>query len=192
METNRPSTIDILKQTDLLNDVLNLRKNGYSYEQIVEKTNRALPEGLTISKTSLARMIEKHYPDLAGIVAKKRQNNLILKFASQIDIVQETMELFYKAKDLMQKLEDDAENRGAILNPTQFKQVAEIMIALTRQTTDIQKEMSEYSNIKKFIEVVIQILHEEAPELLPIVMDRLNVIRDTKWFANIVRRHIDD
>jgi hypothetical protein len=51
---------------------------------------------------------------------------------------------------------------------------------------NIQKEINDYNNVRRFMEVVIETLSDECPEQIPAIVDRLRTTKGTQWFADIL------
>lgn len=170
-------------------DVVNLRKAGLSYQQIADELNQSgkVPEEDPLDKYVVMRFLDK-LPELAKEIVKEDKRRLIAVVNNNLDISYEVQSLFSKSKALLESMEDDAYNNGRTLDPYRFKAVVSEMREMLKQMTEIQKEINDYNNVRKFMEIVLMTLKEECPEKIPIIAERLKLAKGTQWFADIVAR----
>jgi len=57
------------------------------------------------------------------------------------------------------------------------------MREMLKMMIEIQKELNDYENTKKFMEIVMETVAEECPQSIPIIIDRLKMSRETKWIG---------
>lgn len=170
---------------------VNLKMSGLSYREIADELNRTgkVAEDDSITKYSVMRFLEK-LPDTCKAVAADNRKRLVDVVNQSMDIVHETGVLFNKTKLLLELLEEDCASKGRIVDPYRYKALASEMRELLKQMTDIQKEINDYQNIRKFLEIIVTTLQEECPEKLPIIIERLKSSKSSQWFADVVGKKI--
>lgn len=105
---------------------------------------------------------------------------------TQFDVIQEVGLLYARTRKLLEQMEDDAELRKKMVNPYQFKAVSSEMREMLNTMLEIQREVNDYENIRRFMEIVLQTLAEEVPDKIPIIVEKLRVTKGTAWFASIL------
>lgn len=170
-------------------DCIMLYKSGLSYEKIAEELNASgkVPPDDPISKFAVMRFI-KEYPDLNKEIVRESKARLVKVVDANINIINETIDLFKRSKEILEKMAEDAELKNRHINPYQFKAIASEMRELLKMMTEIQKEINDYQNIKKFMEIVIEVLYEEVPEKIPVIAEKLKLAKGTQWFANLLEK----
>lgn len=168
-------------------DCVNLRKSGLSYQEIAEELNASgkVPADDPIDKFVVMRFLEK-IPTITKQLVAEDKRRLLNVVNTNFDIIEEVNTLFGKTKALLEMMEEDAANKGKIINPYQFKAVTSEMRELLNQMMTIQKEINDYKNVRKFMEIVLQTLQEEVPDKIPIIAEKLRMTQGTQWFANII------
>ncbi|MGA4519212.1 hypothetical protein ACPA0F_18300 [Solibacillus silvestris] len=170
-------------------DVVMLRQSGMSYQQIAEELNAGdkVPADDPLDKYVIMRFLEK-LPQIQQQLVKEDKRRLVSVVNANMDIVHEITDLYGKTKMLLAMMEEDAMDRGRAMDPYRFKAIASEMRELLKQMTDIQKEINDYDNIRKFMEIVLETLKEEAPESIPVIAQKLRLTKGTNWFADMVSR----
>lgn len=170
-------------------DCVMLRQGGMSFQQIADELNQSgkVPESDPLDKYVVMRFFEK-LPEVQKQIIKEDKRRLVAVVNNNLDIIHEINELFGKTKMLLQHMEDDAYERGRTLDPYRFKAVASEMREMLKQMTEIQREINDYNNIRKFMEIVMQTLKEEAPDAIPTIAARLKMTKGTTWFSDMVGR----
>lgn len=170
-------------------ECIELRQKGYSLQQIADELNKSgkIPEDDPLDKYVVLRYLEK-VPVIENQLTTEGAKKYMQLVTDEFDIIFETTNLFNKTKRLLEAMEDEAIAKNKIMNPYQFKAVASEMRELLTQMANIQKEVNDYNNVRKFMEIVIQVLQEEAPDKIPIIVDKLKMVKDTQWFAEIMNR----
>lgn len=170
----------------LENDCVNLRKAGLSYREIADELNASgkVPAHDQINQNSVARFLST-IPKLTKQLVKEDRSRLLQVVNTNFDIIHEINTLFGKTKTLLEQMEQEAQERNRIINPYQYKAVVSEMREMLKQMLEIQKEVNEFDNIRKFMEIVLQVIQEEAPEVMPIIARRLRMTKDTQWFADL-------
>jgi len=82
--------------------------------------------------------------------------------------------------------------KGRNIDPYRFKAVASEMRELLKQMVEIQKEINDYNNVRKFMEIVMSVLQKEVPDKIPIIIEELKIAKGTQWFANMMRKKVED
>lgn len=165
----------------------NLKQVGLSYSQIADELNATgkVPENDKIDKAVVARFFDK-LPKITKEIVSRSDNKIMKVVNSNLDVIFETTNLFNKTKFLLDDIERDAYDKGKLVDPYRYKALASEMRELLKQMMEIHKEINDYKNIKKFIEIIIQTVSEEAPSALPIIIERLKACRESHWFGDIV------
>lgn len=169
-------------------DCVNMRKAGFSLQEIADELNRSgkVPEGDSIDKFVVARFLEK-VPEVTRQLVSENKGRLLEVVSTNFDILEEVNMLFLKAKFLLENLEEDAARFNRPVDPYRWKAVVSEMREMLRQMTEIQREINDYNNVRKFMEIVIKVIQEEAPDKLPIIADKLKEIKNTQWFSSILK-----
>lgn len=193
----KPITAEILDrrkiskvtQYGLQEDVIRLRQEGYTLQGIADELNNSgkVPEDDRINKHVVLRYLN-------SIPITKQQmfyidKDQFLKTESfSFDIIGEVAELFVKTKNMMAYMEDDCNEKNIPMNPSHFKALVSEMRGLLDQLGGLQKEVHDYNNVRKFMEIILTILEEEAPEKIPAIADRLKMTQGTQWFAGLMNK----
>lgn len=174
-------------QYKLEEDCVNLRKLGYSFQKIADELNASgkVPEDDPIDKYVVMRFLEK-IPEVQKQLVRENKGRLLEVVNTNFDIIHEVNHLFGKTKALLEAMEEDAYEKGKLVDPYRFKAVASEMRELLKQMTDIQREINDYKNIRRFMEIVLETLQEECPDKIPIIAEKLRLAKGTTWFADIV------
>ena len=170
---------------------VNLKMSGLSYQQIAEELSMSekVPKDDRIDKFVVARFLEK-LPEVTKQIAGDNRKRLISVVNSSMDVIHETGILFHKTKTLLEMMEEDAAQKDRMIDPYRYKALASEMRELLKQMTEIQKEINDYQNIRKFLEVIVSVLQEECPDQLPAIVEKLKLTKSAQWFAEIVGRKL--
>lgn len=170
-------------------DVVRMRMEGDSYQTIADALNASdkVPTDDPIDKYVIMRFLEK-IPNLDTQITVAQKKKLAQSVSDTFDIIFEVTSLFHKTKTLLELMEDDAISKGRYVDPYRFKAVVSEMRELLLQMTNIQKEVNDYNNIRKFMEIVMTILQEEAPQAIPAIVEKLKIVKGTHWFAEMMNR----
>lgn len=168
-------------------ETIALRRAGKSYQEIADVLNATgkVPEFDKIDKFVVSRFLEK-IPKVAKEIVKNNEERMIEAVYINFDIIQETNALYQRSKTLLDELDNKARNEGKIVNPYQFKAVVSEMREMLKQMTEIQKEINDYNNVRRFMEIVLETLYDEVPDKIPAIIERLKLNQGTTWFANIM------
>lgn len=171
----------------VVEDVIHLRESGLSYREIVEDINSSgkVPEDDPISIDNVSNFLE-NVQKVKRNIYHKSEGRIIKAIDKSFDIIYEVDNLFQRTKNLLGQMENDAEERGKYVNPYQYKAVCSEMRELLSQMIEIQKEVNDYKNVQKFMEVILETLEEEVPDKIPIIVNKLKGIKETKWFSDIL------
>jgi DNA repair ATPase RecN len=173
-------------------DCAYLRKSGLSYKDITSELNNSgkVPLECVLTEKQVIEFLTIELPKAEQRVARRQRNAVTEIVKTNLDIVKETTSLYGKCKNLMDSLEERAENANTCIDPYRFKAVASEMRELLKQMTDIQKEINDYDNIRKFMDIVISVVQEEAPDCIPAIAEKLRISKGTQWFADIVNHRM--
>lgn len=174
-------------------DVVNLRMSGMSYQQIADEMNASgkVPDNDPLDKYVVMRFFEK-LPEVSKQIVKEDRRRLVQVVNNHLDIIHEVTSLFNKTKMLLEAMEEDAYEKGKFVNPYQYKAVVSELREFLKQMTDIQKEINDYNNIRKFMDIVLTTLREECPDKIPVIAEKLKLARGTAWFADMMRGNVND
>jgi hypothetical protein len=194
MEDKKITVVSPTKQSKIVkykleDDCVNLRRSGFSYQEIADELNNSgkVPAEDKIDKYVIARFLEK-IPEITKALVQEDKRRLLEVVNTNFDVFYEINSLFSKTKMLLEFMEEDAAEKNKLIDPYRFKAVASEMREMLRQMTEIQKEVNDYNNVRKFMEIVLQVLQEEAPEKIPTIAERLKVAKGTQWFADMLTR----
>lgn len=170
-------------------DCVNLKKQNLSYEKIAEELNASgkVPHDDLIDKFVVMRFL-KQMPEITREVVQGNKHRLMEVVNTNLDIIHEVNSMFLKTKSILENMEQDAVDKQKSINPYAWKAVVSEMREMLKQMGDIQKEINDYDNIRKFMEIVINTLHEECPEKIPVIANKLKLAKNTQWFADILNR----
>jgi len=175
----------------LIEKAIELREKGLSYQKIADELNKELPEDDKIDLFAVKRFFDK-LPELKQEVVQKDQSLIIRVVNKELDLIEEINELYYKAKSVLETMEREAMEKGRNIDPYRFKAVASEMRELLKQMVEIQKEINDYNNVRKFMEIVMSVLQKEVPDKIPIIIEELKIAKGTQWFANMMRKKVED
>ncbi|SNS22397.1 hypothetical protein SAMN05446037_100699 [Anaerovirgula multivorans] len=175
-----------IEKYKLEEEIASLYYSGLTYRQIVDEITSSgkLPDGEELSAATVSRFIEK----VAGIskeVVKSNEKRLVEVVNNNIDIVRETSDLYSKARNILDTMEEAAADKGRVMNPHHFKAISGEMRETLKLMIEIQREISDYDNIKQFMEIIMETVKEVSPEAIPIIIDKLKNKKGTKWFGDM-------
>lgn len=170
-------------------DCVNLRYSGLSYQQIADELNASgkVPPDDPIDKWVVMRFLEK-LPEVSRQIVQEDRRRLVQVVNNNMDIIFEVNNMFSKTKQLLEAMEEDAYNRGKFVNPYQYKAVISEMREMLKLMTEIQKEVNDYNNVRKFMEIVLSVIKEECPDKIPIIIEKLRLTKGTNWFADFMSK----
>jgi len=168
-------------------DVVLLRKAGYSIKQIVNELNNSgkVPADDPITIETVNYFLT-NLPRVQKEIVRHHKQRMINTVNINFDIIYELTSLFERTKNLMDAMEKRAEEQGKLISAKAFKDLSSEMREMLRHMMDIQKEINDYENVRKFMEIVIQVLQEECPEKIPIIAERLRLTKGTQWFSSMM------
>lgn len=175
----------------LVEKAIELREKGLSYQKIADELNRELPEDDKVDLFAVKRFFDK-LPELKKEIVQQDQTLLIRAVNKELDLIEEINELYFKAKSVLETMEQEAQAKGRNVDPYRFKAVASEMRELLKQMVEIQKEINDYNNVRKFMEIVMSVLQKEVPDKIPIIIEELKIAKGTQWFANMMRKKVED
>lgn len=169
---------------DLEQDTVNLRQAGLSYQRIADELNASgkVPEDDQINAAIVKRFLD-HIPGVNRELVKRDKRKMLAVVNNNMDIISEMTTLYGKTANLLEAMEEKANKEGSIIDPHKFKALSSEMRELLKMMIDIQKELNDYENTKKFMEIVMETVAEECPQSIPIIIERLKMSRETKWIG---------
>jgi hypothetical protein len=170
-------------------DVVMLRQAGMSFQQIADELNESgkVPEDDQLDKYVVMRFLEK-LPEVTKAIVREDKRRLLNVVNNNLDIVHEVTELFGKTKSLLNHMEEDAYERNKMVDPYRWKAVVSEMREMLKQMTEIQREINDYNNIRKFMEIIMETLKDECPEKIPVIAAKLRMHKGTTWFSDMMGR----
>lgn len=164
-----------------------LRKNGLIMRLIADELNNTgkVPNNDPITKDDVRKFLNK-VPDVERSIVKGQEKRMVDVVNTNFDIIYEVSGLFNRTKKLLDDMEAKASESNKLVGAMSYKAVSSEMRELLRHMTEIQKEINDYENIKKFMTIVLQVLQEECPAQIPKIAERLRITKGTQWFASII------
>lgn len=165
---------------------LELRRQDLSLAQIADELNKNMivPKDDQINKFTVKRYLDSI--SMTEQVSVSKKVDYETKLVTTIDLLDETRSLYNKTMSLLLFMEESAEENDKCIDPYRFKAVVGEARAFLQQMKDLQKEVSNYNDINKFIEVVLTVLKEECPEKIPVIVEKLKLDRGTAWFSQMM------
>ena len=182
MSVNR--NISKIIQYGLEQDTVNLRQAGLSYQRIADELNASgkVPEDDPINADIVKRFLD-HIPEVNRELVRRDEKRMLAVVNNSMDIISEMTTLYGKTARLLEIIEEKAYEEGTIIDPHKFKALSSEMREMLKMMIEIQKELNDYENTKKFMEIVMETVAEECPQSIPIIIDRLKMSRETKWIG---------
>jgi len=182
MHLNR--NISKIVQYDLEQDTVNLRQAGLSYQKIADELNASgkVPEDDQINTDIVKRFLD-NIPEVSREMVKRDEKKMLAVVNNSMDIIFEMTTLYRKTANLMEAMEEQAYDEGKIIDPHKFKALSSEMREMLKMMLEIQKEINDYENTKRFMEIVMETVSEECPQAIPIIIEKLKAARETKWIG---------
>lgn len=189
-KTNKLTRSKIVKYK-LEEDVVNLKLAGLTIDQIVEELNSGgkVPYDDPITANMVIYFLET-LPDVEKLVVRENKDRLVDVVNNNLDILHEVNSLFQRTKNLLDDMERRAKAKSTnkFTNPYQYKAVASELRETLKLMLEISKDMNDYDNIKRFMQIILEVLREEAPQAIPTIIERLRLAKGTNWFSEMLRR----
>lgn len=192
MAGNRTRVSKIVKY-QLEEDCAYLHKLGLNNQQIADELNSSgkVPPDDKITPFVVMTFLNKVLPEVSKQLVKKSEERILQVVNTNFDVIQEVNLLYARTKNLLDDLEQQAREKNKPINPYHYKAVVSEMREMLNTMLDIQKEVNDYQNIRKFMEIVLEVLSEEVPDKIPIIVEKLRLSRGTTWFASVMNREVD-
>jgi hypothetical protein len=181
------STRNKIVRYKLEEDTVLLKRSGLTHQQIAEELNMSgkIPNNDLVTRDDVDRFM-KRIPAVAKSLVKESKGRLVDVVNTNFDIIHEVGSLFTRTKNLLDAMEEKAQDSGRLVGAMSYKAVSSEMRELLRHMTDIQKEINDYDNVRKFMEIVLQVIQEECPEQMPKIAERLRITKGTQWFSTLI------
>lgn len=168
-------------------DVILLRKAGYSLSQIAQEINKSgkVPIDDPLTEESIKYYIN-NISNVQKEILKESKRRIINTVNLNFDIIYELTSLFERTKNLLDAMEEKANEQGKLISAKAFKDISSEMREMLRHMMEIQKEINDYENVRRFMEIVIKVLQEECPDKIPIIAERLRLTKGTQWFSKMM------
>lgn len=177
----------IIGKHGLVEDAVNLRLAGMTLVEIQSTLNSKLPADKQITLETV-RTFYKRLPELKQTIVKNNKKQLVRAVNNNLDMVSELNDLYGRTKTLLDRLEDRAEDEDYIMNPFRFKAISSEMRELLRLMMEVNKEISDLDNINRFMAIVVEVIKEESPQSIPIIVERLRTAKGTGWLSEVIRK----
>lgn len=170
-------------------ECVELRKSGLSLQEIADELNKSpnVPGGDSIDKFVVSRFLEK-MPEISRQLVQEDKRRLLDVVNTNFDILNEVNDLYGKSKMLLTLMVEEADDKSKLVNPYQYKAIVSELREMLGQMMMVQKEINDFNNIKKFMEIILMVLKEECPEKIPIIAEKLRMAKGTTWFADLMNR----
>ncbi|NMA67961.1 MAG: hypothetical protein GX958_00875 [Desulfitobacterium sp.] len=174
---------------DLEQDTVNLRQAGLSYQRIADELNALgkVPEDDQINADIVKRFLD-HIPAVSREMVKRDQKKMMAVVNNNMDIIHEMTTLYGKTADLLSAMENQAQEEGNILDPHKFKALSSEMREMLKMMIEIQRELNDYENTRKFMEIVMETVAEECPQSIPLIIEKLKMSQETQWIGQMFNR----
>lgn len=171
---------------ELEQDTVNLRQAGLSYQRVADELNALgkVPENDQINADNVKTFLN-NIPQVSREMVKRNEKRLVAVVNNNMDIISEMTTLYDKTKKLMEAMEERASENNKHVDPYRFKALSSEMREMLKMMIDIQKELNDYENTRKFMEIVMETVAEISPESIPIIIEKLKAVQETKWFGQI-------
>lgn len=178
-----------VERYDLVQDLLYLHRAGYSGQEIADTLNNSgkMPDGILISRDEVNKYLKRAKETKREIAVKDKKIFLDV-INTELDIMSEMQSNYMRTKTLLEAIERRAIDDNRLINPYQYKALISEMREGLSQLKEIQKELNDTNNIKRFMEVVLTTLKEECPDKIPIIAEKLKIAKETLWFSQIFKR----
>lgn len=177
----------VIGRYGLTEDVINLRLAGMSLSEITDIVNSKLPEGVTVTKTTVSNFF-KALPEVQREIVKRNKKQMIKVVNNNLDIIHEIQQLFARTKRMLEEMELRAEDNDTIVSPYKFKAISSELRETLKLLMEVNKEINDLNNIKQFMAIVIEVIKEEAPQSIPIIIERLKLAKGTGWMSEVLRK----
>lgn len=183
---NEKRSVSTIVKYQLEQDTINLRAAGLSYQKIADELNAGgkVPEDDPINSDMVSRFIS-HLPALKKEIVKRDAKRMMAVVDNSIDIISEMTTLYGKAKTIMNALEQRATDQNKTLDPYRFKALSSEMREMLKQMTDMQKDLHDHNNTRVFMQTVMDVLQDIAPEAVPIIIDKLKMSKTSTIFGSV-------
>jgi len=187
MEYNK--NVSKIVKYNLEQDVVSLRHAGLSYQAIADELNASgkVPAKDAISATNVQRFLDQ-IPEINRELVKRDKKKMLAVVNNSMDIIAEMTTLYGKTATLLEALESEAYEEGRTLDPHKFKALSSEMREMLKMMIEIQKELNDYENTRKFMEIVLETVAEECPQSIPIIIEKLKMSQETKWIGQVFSR----
>ena len=170
-------------------DTILLKKSGLTHQQIADELNQSgkIPNNDLVTRDDVDRFM-KRVPAVEKALVKESKERLMDAVNTNFDIIHEIGSLFTRTKNLLDAMEEKAAEQGRLVGAISYKAISSEMRELLRHMTEIQREINDYDNIRKFMEIVLQVIQEECPDKMPKIAERLRIAKGTQWFSTLIRK----
>jgi len=179
----------LIVKYDLDRDVMDLHNNGAKPKEIATVLNKKYP---MLPRDISAAMVAAHVKSLALPPSTSNKSGLtrlekakLKSLEGQLDLMQESMELYYIAKQLLDDLCRAAEERDRMPEPHRFKAVFGELREMMKDINKLQVQAMDYSKIMEFITLLFKLISRHAPDVLPLIVRDLSQESTVSWFTKV-------
>src|SRR5690606_18818033 len=140
----------------------------------------------TVTKTTVSNFF-KALPEVQREIVKRNKKQMIKVVNNNLDIIHEIQQLFARTKRMLEEMELRAEDNDTIVSPYKFKAISSELRETLKLLMEVNKEINDLNNIKQFMAIVIEVIKEEAPQSIPIIIERLKLAKGTGWLSEVLR-----
>ncbi len=163
-----------------------------TYQEIAEKLNISglVPSDDEIKLWTVERFLKK-IPEVKKHLLHQDKRRLLKVMNKQVDIIDETLLLYNRTKTLLINMENKAAESNGTINTKSYKALCSEMRVLLKQMTEMQKQINDFENVKKFMEIVLETVHDVAPQALNPILDKLRIKQNSVWLTKKVNSMSD-
>lgn len=172
---------------NLEQDTVNLRQAGLSYQRIADELNASgkVPEDDLINIDIVKRFLD-HLPSVSRELVKRDEKKMMAVVNNNINIINEMTTLYEKTKNLLEDMEEKANDANKHVDPYRFKALSSEMREMLKMMIEIQRELNDYENVKKFMIIVVETVSDVCPEAMPVIIERLKMSQKTHWISEFL------
>jgi hypothetical protein len=131
-------------------------------------------------------------PEIQQGIVTVDKATMVRSVSLHFDLIHEISSLFARTKKMLDKMEEKADEQDRLVGAMSYKAISSEMREMLRHMTDVQKDLMEYDNVRRFMEVVIGVLQTECPAQIPKIAAKLRITKGTQWFSSLLVKEDED
>ena len=150
-----------------------LRHEGQTMADIARllNDNPAVPPNVKITPSQVSSFFRQSNQSKAAIVQSSNKR-LVKVVDQQINIIDETRDMYQRSKNLLDAMEEDSIAKGyAYVDAYRYKAVMSELRETMALIIELQREINDIENVKFFMQAVLTILRRQAPEVIPLLVE---------------------